>query len=112
MYNMEGILTTVCRYVVPDGFWQVIGWLLIALAVSPIVLGLGGPAWQGLIRPRLIPQGEIDQLADETMADYPDDPEGAAFREEEYHWHRSEEFEQGKWRRVRREIQRRLPQTG
>lgn len=88
--------------------WGIIKWVLIGLALSPIAVGLGWPIWHGLIRPRFIPRNEIDRLADEVMANHPDDPEGAALREEHYHWHRSEEFEQGKWYRVRMEIRCRL----
>jgi hypothetical protein len=47
-------------------------------------------------------------MADDVMAKHPDDPEAAALREEHYHWYRSDEFEQGKWHRVRKEIRRRL----
>lgn len=88
--------------------WQVFGWVLFGLALSPIAFGFGCPIWQGLIRPRFIPQREIDELANEVMANHADDPEAAAFREEHHHWYRSDEFEQGRWRRVRKEIQRRL----
>lgn len=92
--------------------WQVFGWVLVGLALSPIALGLGWPIWQGLVRPRFIPRRKIDQLADEVMARHPDDPEAAALREEHNHWYRSDEFEQGKWHRVRMEIRRRLARSG
>jgi hypothetical protein len=91
-----------------DAVWQLLGWALVAVALSPIALGIGWVVWNGSVRPRLISQREIEQLADDVMARFPNDPEGAAHREEHHHWYRSEEFEQGKWHRVRKEIQRRL----
>jgi hypothetical protein len=94
-----------------DVVWSILGWLLIALALSPIALGIGWAIWQGIVRPRFIPRREIDQLADEVMENHPDDPEAAALREEHHHWYRSDEFEQGKWHRVRVEIRRRLGNT-
>lgn len=84
--------------------------LAILVAMSPILLGVGWVVWNGWVRPRFIPRSEIDRLADDIMARYPDDPERAALREEEHYWFQSEEFEQGKWRRVRAEIRRRLRQ--
>ena len=80
----------------------------MALAVSPVILAAGMEIWAGGIRPRLVPSPEIDRLVDEMLARFPDDPERAAFREEEYHWHRCDSFEQWKWRRVRRAIHHRL----
>ena len=38
----------------------------------------------------------------------PHDPEGAAMHEQANHWYSCDPFEQGKWRRVRRAIRRRL----
>lgn len=87
--------------------WQVFGWGLVALGLSPIAFGLSWPIWQGMIRPRFIPRRDIERLADDVMAKHPDDPETAALRAEHYHWYRSEGFEQGRWRRVRNEVRRR-----
>jgi hypothetical protein len=84
------------------------GWLLIALAFTPVFFALGLEVWEALIRPHLLPAADIDRLVAETMRRHPDDPERAAFREEAHHWRRSESFERGKWRRVRREIRRRV----
>ena len=41
---------------------------------------------------------DIDRLADDIMKRNPHDPEEAAFIEEHAAWHRSEGYEQGKWR--------------
>jgi|SRR5579884_4028805 hypothetical protein len=94
----------------PDVAWHILGWALTAVAAGPIILAVGMEIWAGAIRPRLIPSLEIERLANEVLTKYPDDPEQAAFREEEYYWFRCDSFEQWKWRRVRREIQRQLSQ--
>jgi hypothetical protein len=83
-------------------------WAVVVVFASPIWLALGWEIVEGLIRPHLIPSKEIERLASETMQRYPDDPLGAAGREEHAAWYRSESYEQGKWRRVRKAIARRL----
>lgn len=80
----------------------------MAIAVSPIVLGIGWAVIEGSILPRLIPRDEIDRLTESVMRDHPDDPEGFAFMEEHAEWFRSHAFEQGRWRRVRKTIRWRL----
>lgn len=83
-------------------------WLAIAVALSPIVLGIGWAVYEGSVLPRLVPRAEIEAMADAVMRNHPDDPEEWAFMEEHAAWYRSLSFEQGKWHRVRREIRRRL----
>jgi len=83
-------------------------WIALLLAISPIVLGIGWGIVEGSILPRLISRAEIHVLANTLMQRRPDDPEEAAFIEEYAAWYRSESYEQGKWRRVRKEIRRRL----
>jgi hypothetical protein len=83
-------------------------WLCIALAIAPMVFGIGWGIYEGSILPRLIPRTEIDALTDELMRRYPDDPEDAAFNETYNAWHRSNSFEQGKWHRVRKEVRKRI----
>jgi hypothetical protein len=63
---------------------------------------------EDVILPRFIPRIEIDRLADSIMRRYPTNPEKAALREEHAAWYRSDGFEQGKWRRVRKAIRARL----
>lgn len=75
-----------------------------------IVLALGWDVVEKFVRPGLIPEAEIARLADEIMSRYPDDPERAALIEEHAAWYRSQDYEQGKWRRVRKAIGRRLGQ--
>jgi hypothetical protein len=83
-------------------------WTLIALAASPIIIGVGWGLAEDVILPRFIPRTEIDQLADSIMQQYPTNPEEAALTQEHAAWYRSEGFEQGKWRRVRKAIRARL----
>ena len=91
-----------------EWFWIGVKWLTIAIALSPIVIGIGWVMVEGSIRPRLGPRKEIEAMADEVMRDHPEDPEDWAFMEEHAAWHRSLSFQQGKWHRVRKAIRRRL----
>lgn len=76
--------------------------------LGPIVIGVSWAIVEGSIPPRFIPREDIEELADDIMRRYPADPEEAAFIEEHAAWHRSEDYEQGKWRRVRKAIRQRL----
>lgn len=90
-----------------DTLKDVAQWALIILALSPIVIGIGWGIVEHDVLPRLIRRAEIQRLADEIAARHPHDPEGAAFTEEHAAWVRSRAVEQGKWRRVRKELRRR-----
>jgi hypothetical protein len=92
----------------PDWFWIGLKWTAIAVALAPIVIGIGWGIVEGSVLPRLIPRDEIERLAEDIIGRYPADPEEAAFIEEHAAWFRSESFEQGKWRRVGKAIRRRL----
>lgn len=83
-------------------------WGLVALAASPIVIGIGWEIVEGSILPRLIPHREIERLADDLIRRYPSHPQEAAFIEEHAAWFRSESYDQGKWHRVRKLIRRKL----
>jgi beta-galactosidase/beta-glucuronidase len=87
---------------------QISGWVCIILGAAPIVLGIGWSVWELIIAPMLIPREEIVRIADQVMRDHPEDPQEWAFMEEHAAWFRSHTVEQGKWRRVRRELRRRL----
>lgn len=87
---------------------QILGWICIILGAAPIVLGIGWVVWEFTIAPMMIPRAEINRIADQIMRDHPKDPQEWAFMEEESAWFRSHTVEQGKWRRVRRELRRRL----
>lgn len=80
--------------------------IAVGAASSPIWGTLVWVLWQGFVRPRLIPRREIDALAAEMRARYGPRAEEAASAEEELAWRNSETFERGKWRRVRKRIER------
>ena len=60
--------------------------------------------YEGTIRPMLISHTDILLIADNLVRQYGDRAEEIAFIEEDAAWRRSKTFEQGKWRRVRREL--------
>lgn len=82
-------------------------WIGIAAVLSPVWGTLLWHTWELSIRPRLIPVGDINALADEMIAKHGPRAEELAFAEEDRAWRYSETFEQGKWHRVRRELWRR-----
>jgi hypothetical protein len=90
---------------------DILPWTPVAFQALVMILTLGSLVIDRSIRPSLIPRAEIEALADELMRRQPDDPEGAAFAAECAAWYRSENFEEGKWRRVRRAVRRRLRQA-
>jgi hypothetical protein len=62
--------------------------------------------WEGRIRPRLIPGTEIDSLALAMVGRHGGSAAAMAFIEEDRAWRYSRPFERGKWRRVRKRIER------
>lgn len=64
-------------------------------------------AWTDAIKPRLIPADDIDRVADDIIASYPD-PEHEAFARHERAWYRSDGAEQTYWYRVRKAVRWRL----
>ncbi len=85
---------------------SILPWTVVVVFTAPVWLGLGWEIFEGWIRPQIISSKAIEQLAREMMQRYPDDPLGAAGREEHAAWYRSESYEQGKWRRVRKVLER------
>jgi hypothetical protein len=82
-------------------------WLALAAAAAPI-LGAGlWVLWQGLVRPQRIPRGVVEQLAAMLLELYGERAGEVAFAKECRAWHNSDNFAQGKWRRVRRLIEAR-----
>lgn len=77
----------------------------LALGIGPIVAMIGYGVWIHSLEPRLIPQAEIDRLA-QPLIDREADPEHAAFIEHHAAWFRSNLYEQGKWLRVRKTLRR------
>lgn len=81
-------------------------WATIGICTAPICGTLLWHLNDLFIRPLLIPRLEIERLAEKMMHRNPIDPEEAAFIEEDAAWYRSETYEQGKWRRVRKALRR------
>lgn len=89
-----------------DTVKQALIWIGIGAATSPIWGAILLLLWESIIRPRLIPRAEIDALAAEMLARHGPGAEEVASAEEEAAWRNSRPFEQGKWRRVRKRIER------
>jgi len=85
-------------------------WFLVFFFGSQLVIFVGlliWVIWQDSVKPRLIPQAEIDALAEDWIARH-DNPEEAAYGEQWRAWHRCEKAEQVKWKRIRKAINRTL----
>jgi len=65
-------------------------------------------AWDIRIRPLFIPKAEIDAIVDELITKHGSRAEEIAYIKEDRAWRYSDIYEQGKWRRVRRELWRRF----
>lgn len=93
-----------------EAFLRLLGWALFAFlgvqALAFVCLALQ-MAWTQVIKPRLIPAEDIDKVATEIIATYPD-PEEEAFGRHEEAWYRGDGAEQTYWHRVRKAIRRRL----
>jgi hypothetical protein len=85
--------------------WNNIGsWIGFALFG---VIALATFIWHSVelyVRPYLVPKERIRMLVLEMNRRNPTDPAEAAFIEEDRAWRRSETYEQGVWRRVRRQV--------
>jgi hypothetical protein len=89
-----------------DTLKQALGWIVIGAITSPFWGVLLWVLWEGAVRPRLIPRAEIDSLAAKMLARHGGRAEEVAFNEQHLAWRNSKPFEQGKWRRVRKRIER------
>jgi hypothetical protein len=90
-----------------DTFKNIFVWLMISAASAPIWGVLLYVLWQTVVRPRLIPAEEVERLAAELLERHGNHAAKVAFADECHAWRHSNGFEQGKWRRVRCEIERR-----
>ena len=80
---------------------------LCALAASaPVWFSCLWVFWDGRVRPSLISRAEIARCAEEARLVDPLDPARAAFNRELHAWFKGDDFEQGKWRRVRARLKR------
>jgi len=89
-----------------DTVKQALMLIVIGAATSPIWGALLWVLWEGRIRPRLIPGTDIDSLVAAMVARHGGRAAEMAFIEEDRAWRYSRPFEQGKWRRVRKRIER------
>jgi hypothetical protein len=77
-----------------------------AICLFPIWGSLLLELWEGDVRPLLIPRAEIDALSVAMLVQHADRAEQMALIKEDRAWRYSDSFEQGKWRRVRKTIER------
>lgn len=92
---MQAILDFVRSYPAVPAFAVLIGGVVI------------WHTWDFRLRPLFIPKTEINAVVDELIAQYGPRAEEMAYTEEDRAWRYSNTYEQGKWRRVRRELWRR-----
>lgn len=79
-----------------------------ALALALLIVGvICWREWDFRIRPLFIPKEEINMLVDDLIVEHGPDAEDVARAYEEGAWHRCDTFDQGRLRRVRRELWRR-----
>lgn len=79
-------------------------YLYLAAGCGFVLAGYLWLAWQTRIRPMFIPSSEIERLACSLIEQHGERAEEFAAMEEDRAWRYSRSFEQGKWRRVRREL--------
>jgi hypothetical protein len=77
-----------------------------AICLFPIWGALVWELWEGTVRPRFICRKEIEVLSAAMLARHGDNAEQVAFIKEDRAWRYSDSFKQGKWRRVRKTIER------
>lgn len=82
--------------------WVTVG--ILTMTTFPIWGTLLWEIWEGFIRPRLICAREIDALVSDLVNRHGERAAEMAFINEDRAWRYSDSFEQGKWRRVRRQI--------
>ena len=94
--------------------WDILGqafsWLLLIFFGGQALIFVGlvlWTIWIDAIKPRLIPAADIDRVAADIVANYPD-PEGEAFARHERAWYDSDRAEQSYWYRVRKAVQKRM----
>ena len=81
--------------------------IFCAVVLGPAVIAFIWVMWEGWVLAELIPKSEIVALVDELVEEYGDRAAEVAANREYEAWYRSELTDQGRWRRVRLEIDRR-----
>lgn len=80
------------------------GVVVLALLVAAVT---AWHVWQFRLQPLRTPRAEIEAIATRLIAEHGSRAEEAAYGEEDRAWYDGNVLEQGKWRRVRRELWRR-----
>ena len=94
----------------PESFAFGLKALVVAFFAGQLTIFLGllvWTVWEDSIQPRLVPQSEIDALAEAWIAEH-SSPEETAYNEHWRAWHHCEGADAVKWGRVRKAIARRL----
>ncbi len=112
MYDMTVLKPTNCGFLMQTVFdfirshSEVLAFVLLIIGVAL------WHTWDFRIRPLFIPKAEINAIVDKLIAEHGPAAEDRARGYEEEAWSRSDTYEQGKWRRVRRELWRRYREGG
>ncbi|WP_187431998.1 hypothetical protein ROLI_030210 [Roseobacter fucihabitans] len=80
--------------------------ITVAVVLAPAVIAFVWVMWENSVLPAMIPKSEIVAEADELIEKYGSRAEEVAANREYEAWYRSELTDQGRWKRVRREIAR------
>lgn len=80
---------------------------MAAVVFAPAVITFAWVMWENSVLPAFIPKSDIIAQANELIEEYGDRAEDVAADREYEAWYRSELTDQGRWKRVRREITRR-----
>ena len=79
-------------------------WFFLGLVVAVALFEL----YAYLVAPYLLPQDVIDLIVEDLILQHGDKALDAAIVREDWAKQDTDTFEQGKWRRVRRELEKRL----
>lgn len=82
-------------------------YLPLVVFVSMIAAVAIWHEWEFRLRPLFIPKADINATVDDLIVKHGPRAEEMAYAEEDRAWRYSNTYEQGKWRRVRRELWRR-----
>lgn len=91
-------------------FVQGVSWLVVIFFGGQLLIFMGFVllrVWEDVIKPRLIPRKDIERVAEEIIANYPD-PEREAFDKHVQAWYDSDSARLVYWHRVRKAVGRRL----
>ncbi len=105
IYNMVASIYTLCVDV--DMLQFLVSYPgVVTFALMAVAAGAWG-LWEFRIRPWRVPEAEIDRMADDMIARYGSRAEEVAFIEEDRAWRYCHTYQQGLWRRVRKQLRQR-----